>query len=55
VLGYDLVLSDKGAALPTEQHGEYFWLTEAELLASPEVHEYTKNYFRTRPCAVPSA
>ncbi len=47
VLGYELRLSAPLAALPAEQHGEFLWLTEAELLDSSEVHEYTKNYFRT--------
>lgn len=46
VLGYELVLSEKPATLPAEQHGEYVWMTEAEILASPEVHENTKAYFR---------
>jgi colanic acid biosynthesis protein WcaH len=46
VLGYELALSVPAATLPVDQHGEYLWLTEAELLASPDVHEYTKNYFR---------
>ena len=46
VLGYELALSVPAATLPMDQHGEYLWLTEAELLASPEVHKYTKNYFR---------
>ncbi|MEI6785867.1 MAG: hypothetical protein WCQ21_33695, partial [Verrucomicrobiota bacterium] len=33
------------ALLPMDQHGEYAWKTEAELLGSPEVHEHTKAYF----------
>jgi colanic acid biosynthesis protein WcaH len=46
VLAYEL---DRGAdwpALPTEQHGEYLWLTPEEVLSSAEVHENTKAYFR---------
>lgn len=47
VLGYELPLSVVPASLPLEQHGEYVWMSEAELLASPEVHENTKAYFRS--------
>jgi len=32
--------------LPTEQHSEYKWFTIDELLASKQVHQYTKDYFR---------
>ena len=46
VLGYELRLPAQTASLPTEQHGEYAWKTERELLGSPEVHENTKAYFR---------
>lgn len=46
VLGYEVTLREPLTALPADQHGEYLWLTEAEILGSPEVHEYTKNYFR---------
>jgi hypothetical protein len=35
------------AALPTDQHGQYFWLTPTELVASPKVHKNTKAYFRS--------
>jgi colanic acid biosynthesis protein WcaH len=45
VLGYELVLAVMPTALPLEQHGEYAWMTEAELLASPAVHGNTKAYF----------
>ena len=45
-LGYELTLAVESAALPTEQHGEYVWHTVEELLASPQVHENTKMYFR---------
>jgi colanic acid biosynthesis protein WcaH len=50
VLGYELTSPVKDALLPKEQHGEYAWRTEAELLNNPEVHEHTKAYFR-RPTA----
>ena len=46
VLGYELDLFVEPAALPKDQHGEYVWMTEQELLKSPEVHENTKAYFR---------
>ena len=32
--------------LPDEQHSEYQWFTIDELLASKQVHQYTKDYFR---------
>lgn len=48
VLAYELTLSVEAASLPAEQHGEYRWMTEAALLASPEVHENTKAYFRRK-------
>ena len=34
--------------LPSDQHSEYVWLTVEELMASPEVHPYVKNYFKGR-------
>jgi colanic acid biosynthesis protein WcaH len=46
VLGYELTSPVEDALLPKEQHGEYAWRTEAELLNNPEVHEHTKAYFR---------
>jgi colanic acid biosynthesis protein WcaH len=48
VLGYELTSPVEDALLPKEQHGEYAWRTEAELLNSPEVHKHTKAYFRRR-------
>jgi colanic acid biosynthesis protein WcaH len=46
VLGYEVNFYREVSALPQEQHGEYAWQTESELLGSPEVHENTKAYFR---------
>jgi colanic acid biosynthesis protein WcaH len=46
VLGYELKLYVEPSALPREQHGEYAWMTEAELKSSAEVHENTKAYFQ---------
>ena len=34
------------ASLPNDQHTAYRWLSDAEALADPEVHENTKAYFR---------
>jgi colanic acid biosynthesis protein WcaH len=45
VLAYELALDLELTSLPTDQHGEYLWLTPEELLAQPDVHENTKCYF----------
>jgi colanic acid biosynthesis protein WcaH len=45
-LAYELTSPVEDALLPKDQHGEYAWQTEAELLRSPIVHENTKAYFR---------
>ncbi len=45
VLGYELTSPVQDASLPKDQHAEYLWKTEAEILSSPEVHEHTKAYF----------
>jgi colanic acid biosynthesis protein WcaH len=45
-LAYEVTSPVQDASLPREQHAEYLWLTEAEILSSPEVHENTKAYFR---------
>ena len=45
-LAYELTSPVEDALLPKDQHGEYAWQTEAELLMSPIVHENTKAYFR---------
>lgn len=49
VLGHELSLSASDLALPTDQHGEYVWKTEAEILAWPAVHENTRAYFQKSP------
>jgi colanic acid biosynthesis protein WcaH len=46
VLAYELTSPVEEALLPKDQHGEYAWQTEAELLGCPNVHENTKAYFR---------
>ncbi len=47
VLAHQLRLTLDPKSLPTDQHGEYFWLTPAEILSAAEVHDNTKAYFRT--------
>jgi colanic acid biosynthesis protein WcaH len=46
VLAHELRLALDPAKLPQDQHGEYFWFTPAEILASTDVHENTKAYFK---------
>ena len=46
VLAYDIAIEHDGAIDLDETHSSYRWLSEAELLASPDVHEYVKDYFR---------
>ena len=44
-LAYEVTSPVHDASLPKDQHGEYAWKTEAELLSCPEVHDNTKAYF----------
>jgi colanic acid biosynthesis protein WcaH len=44
-LAYEVTTPVLDASLPKEQHAEYRWQTEAEILRCPEVHENTKAYF----------
>ena len=44
-LAYEVTSPVEDALLPKDQHGEYAWKTEAELLSCAEVHENTKVYF----------
>jgi colanic acid biosynthesis protein WcaH len=48
-LAYEVTSPVQEASLPKDQHAEYYWKTEAEILSSPEVHEHTKAYFRRPP------
>ena len=48
VLAYRIIAALADARLPKDQHGEYVWMTEAELVNCPEVHEHTKAYFAPR-------
>ena len=45
VLAYELTELPQDLPLPEDQHGEFAWLTEADLLQSPQVHQYVKAYF----------
>jgi len=45
VLAHEITDRDFGS-LPNEQHAAYRWLSDAEALADPEVHENTKAYCR---------
>jgi colanic acid biosynthesis protein WcaH len=46
VLGYELKLDYTADLKVDAQHTEYRWWDEPALLASEQVHEYTKMYFR---------
>jgi colanic acid biosynthesis protein WcaH len=46
VLAYELISREDDLPLPRDQHGEFAWLTVADLLKCPEVHENTKAYFK---------
>lgn len=45
VLAYELTAAPQDMQLPKDQHGEFAWLTEAELLRRPDVHDNVKAYF----------
>lgn len=46
-LGYEFILPDINQLTPVDdQHETYQWLSNSELLASPDVHENTKAYVR---------
>ena len=47
VLAHDVALEEDDAIVLDKTHSTYRWLSESEILASPEVHEYTKDYFRS--------
>jgi colanic acid biosynthesis protein WcaH len=46
VLGFELRASIGPETLPHDQHRDYVWKTEAELLTWPQVHENSKAYFQ---------
>ena len=45
VLAYELRLNLSIGLLPGEQHNEYHWFQETELLEMDSVHQHTKDYF----------
>jgi colanic acid biosynthesis protein WcaH len=45
VLAYELSSDSQDLQFPPDQHGEFAWLSEAEILRNPEVHENVKAYF----------
>jgi colanic acid biosynthesis protein WcaH len=47
VLGYEILLTDTSNLKRDDQHNEYRWWDERGLLASEQVHENTKAYFRS--------
>jgi len=47
VLGHELIFNCRPDIDLDTQHSDYRWLSEAELLSDPNVHENTKAYFRT--------
>ena len=47
VLAYELTAAVHELPLPEDQHGEFAWLTVAEVLRCPEVHSNVKAYFTT--------
>lgn len=46
VLAYELIILGSLGDLPCEQHGDYKWLPERELLKDECVHKHTKWYFQ---------
>ena len=46
VLGYALKLADTSGLKIDAQHSELRWWREADVLASAQVHDNTKAYFR---------
>jgi len=45
VLGYELRLDLDLSTLPVEQHGQYAWRTENEIIGAADVHPNTQAYF----------
>jgi len=46
VLAYELAWRDSTASFPFDQHEEYGWFSEQEILDHPRVHANTKTYCR---------
>ena len=47
VLGYALTLDIDLASLPQEQHNQYRWFSQSELLQQVNVHQHSKWYFKS--------
>jgi colanic acid biosynthesis protein WcaH len=45
-LAHDVVFDASATITLDPTHSTYHWLSEAALLANPDVHEYTKDYLR---------
>jgi len=52
VLAYEIFLDEDLLSLPVEQHSEYNWFTENQLLTNKAVHEHTKWYFQEKQIAI---
>lgn len=48
VLAYELTWPSDLTGLPLDQHNEYGWFTETEILDHPQVHANTKAYCRNK-------
>ncbi|WP_350587314.1 GDP-mannose mannosyl hydrolase [Pseudoalteromonas sp. 3-MNA-CIBAN-0064] len=46
VLAYEVNFNGELTSLPEEQHSDYKWFTQDELLLNDHVHEHTKWYFQ---------
>lgn len=46
VLAYEVCFNGELSSLPEEQHSDYKWFTQDELLLNEKVHEHTKWYFQ---------
>ncbi len=46
VLSYEMKLDNLIAQLPADQHNEYCWFSEEELVHNNDVHKHTKWYFQ---------
>ena len=46
VLAHDVAFNENTAITLDGTHSIYQWLSESEILASTDAHEYTKDYFR---------
>ncbi|MFT6904700.1 MAG: colanic acid biosynthesis protein WcaH [Oleiphilaceae bacterium] len=46
VLAYEIDFNGELSSLPVEQHSDYQWLTESELLVNESVHTHSKWYFQ---------